>query len=205
MRLYPAGASWGLFGLHTVPADSPCVVITEGEYDAMAVYQATGYPAVSLPNGASSLPVDVLPLLERFKEIYLWMDDDVAGREGAAKFARKLGTFRCLIVPSYIDGEGGRETMRVKDANDALRMGVDMTAMLKSARRLPHAKIATFADYKDVILHELMNPDDVAGGGEGREIQIRVRQRRENKEKERGCWERRRRRERGEVGRISVV
>jgi hypothetical protein len=27
------------------------VVLTEGEYDAMAVYQGTGMPAVSLPNG----------------------------------------------------------------------------------------------------------------------------------------------------------
>jgi len=38
--------------------------------------QATGLPAVSLPNGARSLPVQVLPLLERFRRIYLWMDDD---------------------------------------------------------------------------------------------------------------------------------
>jgi hypothetical protein len=37
-------------------------------------------PCVSLPNGASSLPPKVLPLLERFDRIYLWMDDDVAGQ-----------------------------------------------------------------------------------------------------------------------------
>lgn len=45
----------------------------------MAVHQATGVPAVSLPNGCRSLPVEVLPLLERFEKIYLWMDDDGPG------------------------------------------------------------------------------------------------------------------------------
>lgn len=100
-RLHPTGAGWGLFGLHTVAADAKEVVLTEGEFDAMAVYQvgggcvwgcvpcvhvgpdarrhtnptdepnktqqATGRPAVSLPNGCRSLPVEVLPLLERFE------------------------------------------------------------------------------------------------------------------------------------------
>lgn len=56
----------------------------------MAVYQATKKPAVSLPNGASSLPPDVLPLLERFDKIYLWMDHDGAGQAGVDKFVQKL-------------------------------------------------------------------------------------------------------------------
>jgi len=43
----------------------------------MSVYQATGRVAVSLPNGASSLPLEICEKLERFKRIYLWMDDDV--------------------------------------------------------------------------------------------------------------------------------
>ena len=79
-RLDPSGGGWGLFGLHTVPEGTKDIVLTEGEYDAMAVFQGTGLPAVSLPNGASSLPIDVLPLLERFDRIYLWMDNDAAGQ-----------------------------------------------------------------------------------------------------------------------------
>jgi hypothetical protein len=45
-----------LFGLPTVEEDSKILIITEGEYDAMAVYQETGKPTVSLPQGASHLP-----------------------------------------------------------------------------------------------------------------------------------------------------
>jgi twinkle protein len=41
-RLHPAGGGWGLFGLHTVPDDSKEVVLTEGEFDAMAVFQVGG-------------------------------------------------------------------------------------------------------------------------------------------------------------------
>lgn len=62
----------------------------QGEFDAMAVYQATGMPAISLPNGASSLPLGVLPLLERFDKLYLWMDHDGPGQAGVEKFVQKL-------------------------------------------------------------------------------------------------------------------
>lgn len=35
-RLDPPGGGWGLFGYHTIPADAKEIVVTEGEYDAMA-------------------------------------------------------------------------------------------------------------------------------------------------------------------------
>lgn len=64
----------------------------------MAVYQATGIPAVSLPNGASSLPLEVLPLLERFEKVYLWMDHDGPGQAGVDKFVKKLVSRRARIT-----------------------------------------------------------------------------------------------------------
>lgn len=45
----------------------------------MAVYQQTGMPALSLPQGATSLPDVLLPYLSRFEKIVLWMDNDEAG------------------------------------------------------------------------------------------------------------------------------
>lgn len=38
MRLKPTGKIYGFFGLNTVPLDAKEVIITEGEYDAMAVH-----------------------------------------------------------------------------------------------------------------------------------------------------------------------
>lgn len=155
MRLVPRGGGWGLFGLRAVPADATTVVLTEGEFDAMAVTQATGLPAVSAPNGARSLPVDVLPLLERFDRIILWMDADDAGREGAQLFARKLGLRRCRLVPSLPGG--------VKDANDALRAGADLAAAIDAAEALPHEGLLTFASLREDVRAELSGVAGVRG------------------------------------------
>jgi twinkle protein len=57
-KFMPSGSELkGLFGLTTVREGDKAIVITEGEFDAMAVYQETGIPAVSLPNGANHLPL----------------------------------------------------------------------------------------------------------------------------------------------------
>jgi twinkle protein len=153
-RLDPAGGGWGLFGWHTVPSDATSIVICEGEYDAMAVYQATGKPAVSLPNGCRSLPVEVLPILEKFEEIYLWMDSDGPGQEGAEMFSKKIGLDRCLIVPTF----GG-----CKDANEALLQHQDLNAMLEAAKVMPHESILQFDEIRSQVLHEIFHPDKYVG------------------------------------------
>jgi twinkle protein len=156
MRLEPRGGCWGLFGMHLVPADAECLVLTEGEFDAMAVHQATGLYAVSLPNGARSLPPVLLSWLERFRRIYLWLDDDIPGQEGARQFAHKLGLQRCLLVGS---GHGTGP----KDANEALLKGHDLLAMIQGARPVPHERIVTFADLRADVQRELANPSQVRG------------------------------------------
>ena len=132
--------------------------------------KATGRPAVSLPNGARSLPVELLPSLERFESIYLWLDDDVAGQEGVELFAKKLGLDRTYIVHSSSkhaaslasdrdDGDGdGDAPKSPKDANDALRAGADLEALINAAKPVPHEQIATFGDLRASILRELENP-----------------------------------------------
>jgi twinkle protein len=164
MRLYPTGGGWGLFGLQTVPADATEIVITEGEFDAMAVYQAAGLPAVSLPSGASSLPPAVLPLLERFDKVYLWMDNDAAGRANQEIFARKLGVARTVLVgPSSTDPviEGTAE--HAKDANEALLKRMDVAAMLRQARHVPHEQILALDALRDDVLLYLRDPYARAG------------------------------------------
>uniref|UniRef100_K3WZ52 SF4 helicase domain-containing protein n=1 Tax=Globisporangium ultimum (strain ATCC 200006 / CBS 805.95 / DAOM BR144) TaxID=431595 RepID=K3WZ52_GLOUD len=156
-RLVPKGGSWGLFGWNTVPTASDEIVITEGEFDAMAVYQATGMPAISLPNGCQSLPPSVLPLLERFKKIYLWMDNDASGQANVEKFSSKIGVTRCYIVrPS--PPVGAQRTKPIKDANDALLAGLDLGAIVRAAERIPHSQITTFDELRREVYEEILNP-----------------------------------------------
>lgn len=53
---------------------------------------------VCLPNGVSSLPQYVLPTLERFKKLILWLGGDSASWDSAIHFARKLGEKRCQLI-----------------------------------------------------------------------------------------------------------
>ena len=46
MRMDPAGGGTGFFGWHTVKNPEETLVITEGEYDAMTVWQETGVQCV---------------------------------------------------------------------------------------------------------------------------------------------------------------
>ncbi|TYZ61602.1 hypothetical protein PybrP1_002016 [[Pythium] brassicae (nom. inval.)] len=156
-RLVPKGGSWGLFGWNTVPTASDEIVITEGEFDAMAVHQATGLPAISLPNGCQSLPPSVLPLLERFSKVFLWMDNDASGQANVEKFASKIGVARCYIVrPSAASVTTAGKP--VKDANDALLAGLDLAQIMHGAERIPHSQITTFDELRREVYEEILNP-----------------------------------------------
>lgn len=106
------------------------VVITEGEFDAMAVYQATGIPAISLPHGAGNLPDSLLPFLDRFGKIVLWMDNDEAGRMNQEKIAYKLGVSRTHIVRKTLEDCKDANDVLLKDRNEVL-------AFINSARTIP--------------------------------------------------------------------
>jgi len=134
-RFKPAGAPFGAFGLNTLASDSKVVVITEGEFDAMAVYQATNLPSISLPNGASNLPVQLLPYLEGIDRIYLWMDNDEIGQMNIETFANKIGVRKVYIV--NIDPEMG-----LKDANDCLRKDPNIIReLIMKAKPIPSKSI----------------------------------------------------------------
>ena len=87
----------------------------------MAVFEATGLPSVSLPNGASNLPTQLITFLDRAERIYLWMDNDEIGQMNLSAFVSKLGPKRTFVVTT--DPDGILQSSLVKDANDALRIG----------------------------------------------------------------------------------
>lgn len=108
----------GLFGQQLFPPGSAeQITITEGELDAMSVFQMTGskYPAVSVKS-SSSAPKDIadnFEYLNSFKKVVIAFDNDKPGQEAVEKCAVMfpLGKVRILTLK-----EG-------KDANDYLKAG----------------------------------------------------------------------------------
>jgi twinkle protein len=124
----------------------------------MAVYQETGIGAISLPNGANHLPLEVLPWLEKYDRIYLWMDSDEVGRTAAEKFAHKLGIKRTFIVNCLKDDAQGP-----KDANDALKQGRDVQKYIRESRPLVQENIQTFRDLRENVIKRLLNYEENKG------------------------------------------
>ena len=50
-----------------------------------------------------------------------------------------------------------------KDANDALRMGMDLKKLIDGARRFSHSKLTNFDEYKKLIYLELVDQKQLAG------------------------------------------
>eukprot|EP00698_Gefionella_okellyi_P009709 TRINITY_DN2488_c0_g4_i1.p1 TRINITY_DN2488_c0_g4~~TRINITY_DN2488_c0_g4_i1.p1 ORF type:complete len:652 (+),score=140.36 TRINITY_DN2488_c0_g4_i1:49-2004(+) len=155
--LEPAKGEWGLFGWHTVPKDAPDIVVTASERDAMIVHQVTGMPTVALPAGTQQLPRDVMPQLERFKRVFLWLPDDMRGRDAAQRFARKLGIDRCRIVRT--------KTLATDPVSplEAAEHGKDLNALFKQTEVLPHEQLLKFDELRADIEAEFADPQGAAG------------------------------------------
>jgi len=98
------------------PKDNIRVVITEGEIDALSVYETQGnWPVVSVPNGASGAKraaVDNLEWLEGFKEVVICFDMDEPGRKAALEVAEVLCPGKAFIAQ-----------LPLKDASDMVTGG----------------------------------------------------------------------------------
>ena len=110
----------GLFGnkLFKDGTSRRAVTVTEGQEDAMAVYQMFGskYAAVSIVAGAESaknLSQEDIKFLSSFEEVVICFDNDEPGRKGAKALARSFGTG---VKVSILD-------LSLKDANEYLKAG----------------------------------------------------------------------------------
>ena len=119
------------------------LIITEGEWDAMACWQL-GLPAISIPMGVSNTNwiTEDYQYLSHFDEIVLLFDNDEPGKKGAREAAARLGSERCLIV-----------TLPLKDANDMLRAGrgAEILQCIENTTREPLAEIADPASMKETV------------------------------------------------------
>lgn len=121
------------------------LIVTEGEFDAMSVWQIGYKNVISSTGGAQN---DKTTWVERIPEnvkVYINYDNDEPGQEAARKLADKIGLDRCynVILPT-------------KDANDFIKEGhtsEEYGEILKNSKRF---EIKDVFKLSDVIL-ELEN------------------------------------------------
>lgn len=145
---------YNLFGLPLVGRMDSEVVLTGHELDTLAVSQATGLPSVALPRGVSCLPPILLPYLEQFRHVTLWLGGDIRSWEASKIFSRKLSLRRCSLVRP---GE-----YRPCPA-EALALGKNLGQVIKSSIPAAHKSIVSFKQLREDVYGELMNTDQVAG------------------------------------------
>lgn len=133
------------------------LVITEGEWDAMACYEA-GIPAVSIPMGVSNHQwiTEDYQYLSNFDEIVLLFDNDQPGRKAAEEVASRLGKERCLIV-----------TLPLKDANDMLKAnrGREIATIIATTMPEPIAEIVDPDSMKEQVRSFMRRDHLVSGDG----------------------------------------
>ena len=112
-----------LFGMDMTDFNRP-LCITEGEIDALALYEAGVSNVVSVPCGCNNMEWINLcwEYLEKFNQIILFGDSDEPGMEMVATLSKRLGEDRCMIPTEYPELIwNGRDLNRIcKDANEIL-------------------------------------------------------------------------------------
>jgi twinkle protein len=149
-----------LFGWQAISPRAREVTITEGELDAMAMYQL-GYPALSVPFGGGGAGKqdwieNEYENLERFDVIYLCLDQDDAGIEATTEIVRRLGRARCRVV-----------TLPTKDANQALIENVPLDKIrdaMRTAKTLDPDELRNVSEYTDQVIARFYPPDNQSQG-----------------------------------------
>jgi len=126
------------------------VVVTEGEYDALAIAEAYGnkYPVVSVPNGGAGAVkscTNAYKWLDTFKEIVIWFDNDEPGKAAAEDVSRLFNIGKVKIATAT-DGH--------KDANDMLKAGKvkDILNAIWNAASYTPARFVSFSSLKAEVL-----------------------------------------------------
>ncbi|KAG7222294.1 hypothetical protein INR49_016399 [Caranx melampygus] len=145
---------YNLFGLPLLGRMDSEVVLTGNELDTLAVSQATGLPCVALPRGVSCLPPVLLPYLEQFKRVTLWLGGDIRSWEASKIFSRKLGLRRCSLV---------RPGEYRLCPTEALAQGKNLSRIIKTSISAAHKSIVSFKQLREDVYGELLNTDQVAG------------------------------------------
>lgn len=140
----------GLFGKDKFSeGEHKYVIITEGELDALSLWQVLKVPVLSVQSASSALS-DVAAdrkYLASFERIYLAFDADGPGQDAVAKVARAFDFNKVYHI----------KFTKYKDANEYLKKGEDfeLRQIYNNARRYqPSSIVSHLDDFKKILSEE---------------------------------------------------
>lgn len=148
-----------LFNMNKVDITQP-LVITEGMFDALAVYEAGYRNVVSIPGGANDLSwIEFnFDFLNNFEQIILWFDNDQAGKNAIKEIVPRLSEYRCKIinpsteieeaVSSFYEMMGSPKRIIKTDANNVLlsTSKEQVIKLITQAEEVPNKKLKYLFD-----------------------------------------------------------
>ena len=127
-----------------------CVLVAS-VLDSVVLAARTDYQVIALPD-LTNLHPDLLPFLEQFTSITLWLGSDVTSMEITTLFARKISEQRCSLV-----------TAEHPCAMTVVRKRGEVREVLESARPCHHDFITTFESLRQDVYLEFVNSEQLQG------------------------------------------
>ncbi len=118
------------------------VLIVEGEFDCMAVWQTGNHNVVAPSGGKDSFGL-WLAELDKVKKIFIGFDNDAGGKQSATKMAERLGEERCLDI-NYQDCKDANEFM-LKHTKD------EFIDLFKSAKNFAQREYKNMGEVIDTL------------------------------------------------------
>lgn len=149
-----------LFGWQAIPDNLREIVLTEGELDALSMYDF-GFPALSVPFGGGRgekqqwIESDFDRLL-RFETIYLALDMDPEGEAASQEIASRLGRHRCKRIK-----------LPHKDTNACAVAGIsslEMKKLIDGAEGLDPPELRRAGDYTQAVMDLFWPKDGITPG-----------------------------------------
>ena len=131
---------------------SQCVLVGSA-LDAVVLTTRIGpdCPVICLPDW-TKLPPELLPFLDQFTAITIWLGFDLTGVEAARTYARKIGDKFCRVV-----------TNEHPSPLQAVQKGMDVSAILESAAMQHHDYITSFETLRHDVFLEFIKREKMEG------------------------------------------
>lgn len=138
-----------LFGWQAIPENAREVTITEGEIDAVTMWDY-GFPALSVPFGGGKGGKQAwieceYDRLSQFETIYLALDMDAEGNLAADEIANRIGRHRCRRV-----------SLPRKDTNECRKAGITQSEIQKcfdGSASLDPPELRRAGEFRDQVVN----------------------------------------------------